>query len=97
MLGQSSKLGIGAGARQDLGIARSDHASALALERMADNRRPAAPGARVDEIVDEIHELVRESYGNLLAHPMMVAKWEQRICTKSIFRRSRLPPTPLIP
>ena len=33
ILGQPRKLGIGTGAGQDLGIARGDHAPALALER----------------------------------------------------------------
>jgi hypothetical protein len=75
MVGKTHKHRIGTGASQDLSIARGDHTSALALERVGDDGRPATSSAGINDLIHEVHELVRESHGNLLAHPIMVAKW----------------------
>lgn len=75
MLGQSGKLWIRTGAGQDLGIARSEGAPALALERLGNDRGAATSGAGADDLVNEVDQLVWESHGDLLAHTIMVAKW----------------------
>lgn len=75
MLGQTGKLGILARSSEDLGVACSDRASALTLERTGNDRRPAGLGARADEFVDERDQLVGETYCDLLAHPIMVPIW----------------------
>jgi hypothetical protein len=77
MLGQPRKLGIRAGASQDLSVARSNHAPALALERQGDDGRPAAPSAGVDDFIHEVHKLLRKSHGDLLTHTITVANWYQ--------------------
>lgn len=77
MLGQSCKLRIRAGAGQYLSVARGDHTPAFALERIADDRRPAASSAGGNDLVDEVHKLVWKSHRDLFAHPITVAKWEQ--------------------
>lgn len=74
MLGQSRKLRIRTGAGKDLGIARGDQVPALALERSGNDCRPTASGAGADDLVNEVDKLVWESNGDLLAHPIMVAK-----------------------
>jgi hypothetical protein len=74
VLGQPGKLRVRTGAGQDLGVARSDRAPALAFERQGDDRRPAASGAGADDLVDEVDQLIWESNGDLLAHPIMVAE-----------------------
>jgi hypothetical protein len=58
MLGEPSKLGVGAGAGEDLCVTRGDHPPALPLESSGYDRRPAASGARVDDLVNEVNELV---------------------------------------
>ncbi len=75
MLGQPRKLGVGPGASENLGVARGNHAPAFALERMGDDSRAATSIARANDRVHKIHQLVRESYSDLLAHPIMVANW----------------------
>lgn len=74
MLGETGEHGIRTAPRQNLGIARGDHATALALQRPGDDRRTAAPGSAADELVDELDELIREPDRDLLAHPVMVPK-----------------------
>jgi hypothetical protein len=75
VLGESSELWVRTGADKDPGIAFREGTPTFALERTGDDGRPAAPGAGVDDLVDEIDKLLRQSNGNLLAHPKMVAKW----------------------
>ena len=75
MLGKACELRVRTGAGKDSGIAFCKSAPMLALERTGDHRRPAALRAGVDDLVDEIDEPIWEPNGNLLAHPIMVAKW----------------------
>jgi hypothetical protein len=75
------ELRIRAGAGKDLGIAFGEGAPALALERTSDDRRSAPPSPGVDDLVDEVDKVVWKSNRDLLAHPIMVAKWEQRAAT----------------
>jgi hypothetical protein len=77
MLGESCKLGIRSRAGKYLGISLCSHASPLAFERSANDRGPAAPCPRVNDLVDESNELIGQAYGNLLAHPNMVANLYQ--------------------
>lgn len=75
MLSEPCELWVRTGAGKDPGIAFGEGASALALERPGYNGGPAALGAGVDDLVDEVDKLVWESNSDLLAHPIMVAKW----------------------
>ena len=77
MLGQSGELWIWTGAGDDLGIARRHHAPSLPLERLGDYCSPAAPATGADDFVNEVNDVVGEPDRDLLAHPIMVAKWEQ--------------------
>jgi hypothetical protein len=69
------QLRVGTGAGKDSGIVFGESAPALALERTGDDYRPAAGGAGVDYLVDEVDKVVWQSNRDLLAHPKMVAKW----------------------
>jgi hypothetical protein len=73
MLGKPGELRIRAGVGKDLGVSRSDHAPALALERPAHDCRTAASSTGADNLVDEVNELIWKAYSYLLAHPNMVA------------------------
>lgn len=73
MLGKLGKLRIRACASKDLCVPRGDHAPALALKRHAHDCSAAASGARVDDLVNEVNELIWKAYSYLLAHPNMVA------------------------
>ena len=75
MLSESCELWVRTGADKDPGIAFGEGTPALALERTGDDRRPAASGAGVDNLIDEVDKLVWKPNGDLLAHPRMVAKW----------------------
>ncbi|HSZ69486.1 MAG TPA: hypothetical protein VK756_03905 [Solirubrobacteraceae bacterium] len=75
MLGQSRKLGIRAGARQDLGVARGYRAAPFALERPREDSRSAASHARIDEAIYELDEVVWQTYSDLPAHTGMVPSW----------------------
>jgi hypothetical protein len=75
MLGQSRKLRIRTRASQDLGIPRGGGAAAFALECPGDDSGATASHARVDEAVYKLDEIVRKTYGDLLAHPIMVPHW----------------------
>jgi hypothetical protein len=75
VLGKPCELRVRTGAGKYPGIAFGEGTPTLALERTGDDCRPAAPGAGVDEIVDEVDKIVWESNSDLLAHPIMVAKW----------------------
>jgi hypothetical protein len=79
VLGKPCKLGVRTGAGKDAGITFGERAPALALERAGDDYRPAACGAGVDDPVDEVDKLIRETNSDLLAHPKTVAKWETRV------------------
>ena len=75
MLGKAGKLGILARSSEDLGVACSDRAAALALERTRDYRCPAGLDTGTDQFVYELDELVREADSDLLAHTTMVPVW----------------------
>lgn len=75
MLGQPGELRVRTGAGQDRGIARRDHATALAFERACDDCGSAVCSASTDDLVDEVDQLIWETNGDLLAHPNMVADW----------------------
>lgn len=75
MLGETSELWVRTAAGKDPSIAFGDRAPALTLERPRDHRRPTAGGARVDDPVNEIDQLVGKPDGDLLAHPNMVSIW----------------------
>jgi hypothetical protein len=77
VLGQPGKLRIRTAAGEDLGIADGDDAPAFALERPRDDRRPAAPGAGADELVDELDEIVWKSNGDLPTDPVMLPLWDR--------------------
>ncbi len=72
VVGERSEVRVRTLLREHLRVPRSDHTTTLTLERSSDDGRTAAPGAAVDELVDELHELVRESNRDLLAHTKMV-------------------------
>lgn len=75
MLCEPCELRIRTGAGKDPGIAFRKGTPTLTLERTGDDRRPAARGAGVDDLIDKVDKLVWESNCDLLAHPIMVAKW----------------------
>ena len=75
MLSESCEHWVRTGAGKNPGIAFGKGAPTLALERTGDNYRPAARGARVDDLVNEVDEIVRKPNSDLLAHPIMVANW----------------------
>lgn len=77
VLSQSRKLWVRAGAGENPGIAFGEGVPTLALQRPGDDNRPAACGAGVDDLVNEVDQLVGKSNSDLLAHPKMVANWEQ--------------------
>ncbi len=74
MLSETRELGVRTGASKDLRIAFGERPPALALERMSDYRGPAAAAAGIDDCVDEVDELLGKPNGDLLAHPITVAK-----------------------
>lgn len=76
MLGETGQLVIGTRRSQYLGVARSDHSSPLPFEGSRYDRGATrlAPGA--DDLVDELDQVIGESYRDLLAHPNMVPNWE---------------------
>jgi hypothetical protein len=75
VLGEPCELWVRTGAGKDPGIAFCEVTPPLALERPGYNSRPAALGAGVDDLVDEVDKIVWKSNSDLLAHPRMVAKW----------------------
>jgi hypothetical protein len=77
VLSEACELWIRTGASKDSGIAFGESAPALALKRTGDDRRPAASSPGIDDLVDEVNKIVWKPNRYLLAHPIMVAKWEQ--------------------
>jgi hypothetical protein len=75
VLSKPRELRVRTGAGKDPGIAFCEGTPTLALERSGDDCRPAALSAGIDDLVDEVDKLVWESNSDLLAHPIMVAKW----------------------
>lgn len=75
MLSEPGELWVRTGAGKDPGIAFGEGAPALALERTGDDCCPAASSTGVDDLVDEVNKIVWEPNSDLLAHPVMVAKW----------------------
>jgi hypothetical protein len=74
VLGEPCELWVRTGAGEDPGIAFCEVTPTLALERSGYDSRPAALGAGVDDLVDEVDKLLWKANGDLLAHPRMVAK-----------------------
>lgn len=75
MLGKAGKLGILTGSGEDLGVTSSDRTAALAFERTGDDGGSARLGSRAHERIDEVDKIIRETHGDLLAHPKMVPAW----------------------
>jgi hypothetical protein len=75
MLGKAGKLGILTGSSKDFSVAGSDRTPPLTLKRTGHDCRPAGLGASPDEFVDELDQLIRETYSDLLAHTVMVPLW----------------------
>ena len=73
VLGEPCELWVRTGAGKDPGIAFCEGTPTLALERPGDDGGPAALGAGVDDLVDEVDKVIREAHRDLLAHPKMVA------------------------
>lgn len=75
MLGQPGKILVRTAASKDLGIPRGNHAPAFTLERSRHNCRTTMPCSSIHPLVHEVHEIVREANGDLLAHTKTVADW----------------------
>jgi len=75
MLGKTGKLGIPTRSSKNFSIACSDRTPPLTLKRAGHDRRPTGLGASANEFVDELNQLVGETYRNLLAHTDMVPIW----------------------
>jgi len=58
MLGQAGKLGILARSSEDLGVACSDRATALALERTGHDCCSTGLGTGADEFIQELDKLI---------------------------------------
>lgn len=74
--GESVHIRIGSAAGQDAGVLQRDLSAALSVKDAADHGSPAARFAVSDELVDELHKIVRQSYGDLPAHPGTVPLWD---------------------
>jgi hypothetical protein len=61
VFGKPCELRVRAGAGKDPGIAFGEGTSVLTLERAGDDYRPAARGAGVDDLIDEVNKVVWES------------------------------------
>jgi hypothetical protein len=72
VLGESCELWVRTVAREDPGVTLGEGSPTLALKRTGDDRRPAARGARVNDLIDEVDKIVWKPNGDLLAHPNMV-------------------------
>ena len=76
VIGQTGKIGIRTGLGEDLGVTNSDHASSLSLQRPSHDGSATALRAARNGLVDELDEVISEPYCDLLAHTMMVPKWD---------------------
>jgi hypothetical protein len=74
VLGKPCEFRVRAGASENPGIAFCELATALALKCPGHDSGPAALGAGVDDLIDEVDEIVWKTYRDLLAHPKTVAK-----------------------
>ncbi len=74
MLGEPCKLRVRTGAGKDPSVAFCEGTPTLALERPGYDSRPAPLGAGVNDLVNEVDKLLWKPNGDLLAHPIMVAK-----------------------
>jgi len=74
MLGKSREVGVLRRCAKNRRIARGDGASPVAFESTGNDRSPAASRSRANLLIDEVDELLRKAYRDLLAHPIMVAK-----------------------
>ncbi len=71
---ESCEIWVRTAAGKDPGIAFCKGTASLALQRAGEDCRPAAPGARVDGLIDEVDKIIWQSNVDLLAHPIMVTK-----------------------
>jgi hypothetical protein len=74
--GKPGQFGIGTGCGEDLGVAGSDHPSPLSFERARDNRGATRLPTTAYELVNELDQVIGESYSDLLAHPNTVPHWD---------------------
>ena len=74
VLGEPFELWVRTGAGENPGIAFCELTTTLALKCPGHDSRPAALGAGVDDLVNEVNKIIWESHRDLLAHPGMVAK-----------------------
>lgn len=75
VLREPCKLWVRARSGEYPSIAFSQGPPTLTLKRTGDDRRPAARGAGVDDLINKINKLVGKPNGDLLAHPKMVSNW----------------------
>ncbi len=73
VLGQPCELWIRTGAGEDPGVAFGEATPTLALERPSYDGSPAALGAGVDDLVNEVNKLLWKPNSDLLAHPKTVS------------------------
>jgi hypothetical protein len=90
VLGESEELRILTGASEYLSVTPGENTAALALECSSDDRCAASSGAGVHDLIDEIHEIIRKTNRDLLAHPKMVANHYQSVGTTRTPARSTL-------
>jgi hypothetical protein len=76
--GQSSEVRVRLPAEvtEDLDLSLSIEATAFALERAGDYRRPARFVPACDQFVNEINQIIGEPNSDLPGHPNTVPKWD---------------------
>ncbi len=72
VLGQTGQLGVWPARGEDLGVAGSDHVSPLPLERTRNDGCAAGLLTATDDPVDELHQVVSQSHGDLPTHTTML-------------------------
>jgi hypothetical protein len=78
VLGQPNQFGVRAARSEDLGIVHSDYASPLPLKCTSHHGCAARLFATTHDLVDELDQIIVQSYSNLLAHTKMLPLWDQR-------------------
>ena len=64
------------GSLQYLNVVKGAQPSTLSLECSKHDGCSTHLFALRDEVVHKVHEVIRQPYGNLLAHPTMVPNWD---------------------
>jgi len=75
MLSKAGKVGILTRSSKNFSVACSDRAPPFTLERTGHDCCPTGLGTGTDDFVYELDKLIRETNGDLLAHPTMVPVW----------------------